>query len=181
MKLLWTGTDSLMLVDYSRRRLRKKVYWQLFRWFIRPCEIFIQEHYCDADNVASHLKEFGFKKPVYVVPDRFDPRKYKKLHHVGVNVLYYFPRGGDRVFREWLYGYDLFLLLKIEYPHLNFIEVDGTYEMNKIYPIVDFYLRCNRHDGASRMRQECEINEIPYYWSQTDPDYDAICKALDTL
>ena len=38
------------------------------------------------------------------------------------------------------------------------------------YPFVDFYLRPNRHDGPSRIRMECDINDIPYYWTQKNPN-----------
>jgi len=178
MKLFWTGTDSLMLLDYSMRPFRKKVYWQLFRWFIKRFEIFVQEHYCDSQNIADNLRRFGLKRQIRVVPDRIDERKYDKIPHKGFNVLYYFPYKGDKRFIEWLYGYDIFLQVRERFPDLNYIIVDGTYDMSWIYPVTDFMIRCNRHDGASRIRQECDLNDIPYYWSQTDPDLNKIIDAL---
>lgn len=182
MKLLWTGTDSLMLVDYSMRSFRKKVYWWIFRRLIRIMDFFIQEHYCDSKNVADHVRTFGTRKLIKVVPDKIEHViKYNKKEHEGINVLYYLPHGNDRKFIKWLYGYDIFLNVKKAFPNINFIVVDGTYMMEKIYPIVDFYIRPNRHDGACRTIQECNIQKIPYYWSQTKPDYFEICKMLNNL
>jgi hypothetical protein len=64
---------------------------------------------------------------------------------------------------------------------MNFIKVDGSQDMSKIYPITDFYLRPNRHDGSSRMIRECEINEIPYYHSTKKPDIFDITVKLKQL
>jgi len=176
MKLLWTGTDSLMLVNYSMRSLCKKPYWWMFRKMTRLMDFFIQSHYCVSENVADNVRRFGTRKPISIL---VDPAKYTeefdKVEHNGFNVLYYFPRKGDRKFNEWLYGWDVFLEVKDTFTVFNFIIVDGSDEMAAIYPITDFYLRCNRHDGQPRMVIECEAQGIPYYWSRTDPDYNAIC------
>jgi len=170
MKLYWTGTDSLMLVDYSMRRPLKRVYWWLFRRLIRIMDYFIQEHYCDSENVADNVRRFGTKKAVSVVPDALNhPEKMEKVKHETFTILYYFPEGGDVEFNKWLYGWDVFEEVEREFPDLRFITVRGRNNMKYVYPFVDFYLRPNRHDGASRMRQECEIQEIPYYWTQKDP------------
>jgi hypothetical protein len=49
--------------------------------------------------------------------------------------------------------------------------------MDDIYPLIDFYLRPNRHDGDPRMVRECIENGIPYYHSKSDPSVnDAIIK-----
>jgi len=170
MKLFWTGTDSLMLVDYSMRRPIKRVYWWLFRRLIRIMDYFIEGHYCDAENVKDNVLTFGTSKWVTVMPDTLKyTEKFDKEAHDKFTVLYYFPKGGDRQFNEWLYGYDIFLQVKERFPELNYIVADGSYCMRYVYPVVDFYLRPNRHDGASRMRQECEIQDIPYYWTKRDP------------
>lgn len=179
MKLFWTGTDSLMLIDYSMRSPRKRVYWWVFRKFIRIAELFIQNHAVISENLADNLRKFGVKKSIELIPTVYNTTRYEKIPHEGFNVLYYLLKGGDRKFRKWLYGYDIFLKIKEAYPDLNFIVVDGTYMMEKIYPITDFYLRCNRHDGPSRIRLECVVNDIPYYWSQKNPDFNEICKRLD--
>ena len=171
MKLYWTGTDSLMLIDYSMRRPRKRVYWWIFRRLIRIMDHFIEAHYCDAENIKDNLINFGTNKWVTVLPDQLKyTEKFAKEAHPVFTVLYYFPDGGDREFHEWLYGYDIFLKVQEALPDLNYVVVDGSQCMRFVYPHVDFYLRPNRHDGASRMRRECEVQDIPYYWSQTHPD-----------
>lgn len=179
MKMLWTGTDSLMLVDYSMRKPRKRIYWWCFRGFVRITELFIQNHAVISLNLADNLKKFGVRKPIELIPTIYDTTKYDKKEHEGFNVLYYFPRKGDRKFNEWLYGKDIFFQVKRAYPGINFITVDGTYTMEFIYPITDFYLRCNRHDGPCRMVLECKLNGIPYYHSQKDPNIIDICDAIE--
>ena len=178
MKLFWMGTDSLMLKDYSMRAFLKKVYWWIFRRFIRVADYFIDAHYCVSEKVADNVREFGTRKPIKIVQDQCDVRTYKKKAHEGFNVLYYFPSGGDIKFNKWLYGYDIFLQVKELFPEINFIVVDGTYNMKMVYPFVDFYLRCNRHDGHSRIIMECDINNIPYYWSIDNPSISNIKKVL---
>ena len=62
--------------------------------------------------------------------------------------------------------------------NINFIVVDGSRNMKDVFPVVDFYLRPNRHDGASRLRRECEIQEIPYYWTRRDPSVKEAMEAI---
>jgi len=169
MKAFWTGTDSLMLVDFSMRKWYKKPYWIIFRLFARLLNLFVQEHYAVSTLVASHLNDFGFKNVVIHKDHVWHEKKYPKIEHEGFNVLYCCHTKGDREFNEWLYGRDIYLKLKAELSECNFIEVDGSQDMSKFYPITDFYLRPNRHDGHSRMIEECKINEIPYYHSNQDP------------
>ncbi len=178
MKLYWTGTDSLMLVDYSMRKRIKRVYWWCFRRYVRVSEVFIQSHAVTSWNLADNLHKFGVRKPVGLIPSVYDQTKYDKVDHAGFNVLFYFPKGGDRKFKEWLYGYDIYLKIKDIISWVNFIEVDGTYDMSTIYPITDFLLRCNRHDGCGRMALECAVNDIPYYHSQKDPNFNDIYEAI---
>ena len=76
----------------------------------------------------------------------------------------------------------MYMLLTIF--NITWIRVDGKQDMAKIYPIVDFYLRPNRHDGNPYMIKECEANNIPYYWSKENPNiidaYEAIMMAYDS-
>ena len=179
MKLFWTGTDSLMLIDYSMRKLSKKPYWFVFRIIIKILDFWIEAHYCDSENIADNVRRFGTKKPIKIFHDKLNyNNKYPKVKHTGFNVIYYCPKGGDRKFREWLYGLDLIKEIKLKMPLINFIELDGTHDMSTIYPIADFLLRPNRHDGASRMRQECEIQNIPYYWTNKNPDINEAIKTI---
>lgn len=182
MKLFWTGTDSLMLIDYSMRKLRKRPYWFVFRILIRILDFFIEGHYCDSKNVADNVKKFGTCKNINVFHDKVNyPLKFKKISHKGFNVIYYNPiLRTDKSFTNWLYGLDIIDKVKKRLPEINFIELDGTANMSKVYPITDFMIRPNRHDGASRMRQECEINEIPYYWTngKKEPSVENCIKAI---
>jgi len=181
MKLFWTGTDSLMLIDFSKRKFKKKIYWWVFRRLIQILEYFIQEHYCDAENIADNIKKFGTRKPIIVFKDKVNyPIKYDKKPHNEFNVIYYFPKNTslENKFKQWLYGIDIIEKIKVQLPEINFIELDGTKDMSKIYPITDFMIRPNRHDGASRIRQECEINKIPYYWTNSNPNIEDCINAI---
>jgi len=118
-----------------------------------------------------------------VVPDQIKhTEKYARQEHEGFNVLYYMPRKtSDIQFWRWVYGCDIYEKLREDMPHVNFIEVDGSADMSEVYPVVDFYLRPNRSDGASRMRQECEIQGIPFYWSNENPNYDEAKQTIQKL
>lgn len=183
MKLFWTGTDSLMLVDYSMRKLRKRPYWFVFRVLIKIMDYFIESHYCDSENVADNVRKFGTRRPVKILHDKINYlHRFEKQPHEGFNVIYYNPvNRADRGFKRWLYGIDIIKQVRRRMPEINFIELDGDVDMSKIYPITDFMIRPNRHDGASRMRQECDVNEIPYYWTngKTEPNANEIIKKIN--
>jgi len=180
MKTLWTGTDSLMLIDLSKRKWSKKPYWIIFRIVARLIDLVCQEHYADSELVASELRVFGMRKKVSVFRDRVQHSdRYPKVEHEGFNILYYYPEGVmESKFLDWLYGRDIIERIKHHFPYCSFIEVNGCQDMSSLYPIVDFYLRPNRHDGSSRMIQECEIQNIPYYHSLTSPNFDVIIKQI---
>lgn len=181
MKLFWTGTDSLMLVDYSMRKPSKRIYWWLFRRIIRLIEPFIQCHYCVSENVSDHLKKFGINKSIEIHHDFHQIFKtIKKIPHDEFIVLYYLPTGLDTDFIHWLYGADIVLQIENYFKDkIRLLLISGSQDMYELYPMIDFYLRPNRHDGHPRMIDECEQWGIPYYWSQTDPDiWDAI-KAIE--
>jgi len=180
MKLNWTGTDSLMLVDYSMRTFRKKVYWWIFRRLIRVMEYFIEGHLCDSELVFRNVVRFGTRKPIWtLLPKLTYTEKFPKKEHSTFTVLYYFPRGGDLKFTQWLYGWDIFKAVCRAFPEFRYVVVEGDSDMEYIFPEVDFYLRPNRHDGSSRLRMECEIQEIPYYWSVQNPDLPRIFVMID--
>jgi hypothetical protein len=180
MKLFWTGTDSLMLVDYSMRRFTKKPYWFVFRILVRIMEIFVEGHFCIAENIKENLERFGVKKPIWIVDTHLKhTKKYRKKKDEGFNIIYYSPKGGDRQFRRWLYGIDLIETVKSMVDGVNFIELDGSADMKEIYPIADFLLRPNRHDAVSRMRLECEIQDIPYYWTFKNPDLQDMLNSIN--
>ena len=174
MKLLWTGTDALF---YSSWPKYKPHYVLFIKLFARLCDLFVQEHYIVSEHLRDELK--GLKKPIKVL---IDPPDYDcvitKQPHKGINILYFYKPGR---FWSWIYGTDIIIDMYNEYRDFNWIMVDGSQDMKEVYPDVDFYLRPNRHDGYSRMIMECDINDIPYYWSQDNPDINEIKKQLDGL
>lgn len=186
MKFFWTGTDVLMMTDISKRKLRKYPYLIFFRLAVRILDrLSIEGHITNCELLKQELETVNFKRPIEIIPT---PILYKdpvvKIPHSGFNVLYYKPYRKDSKFRDWLYGIDLIEQLKKDIPEVNYIEVGQGFNKNKdmreVYPIVDFYVRPNRHDGLSKMVRECNINNIPFYWSQTNPNYDEMLAAVKT-
>jgi hypothetical protein len=104
----------------------------------------------------------------------------KKVKHDGFNILYYRGLGGNQKFKDWVYGYDIYKRMRYVFPEVTFVEVNGDDDLSKIYPLVDFYLRPNRHDGNPRMVMECEYLGIPYYWSKENPDGLEIIKEINS-
>lgn len=181
MKILWTGSDTLFQIKFPPGiRFRFKVKILIERIVMRIVSIFVQEHYVDHKFLKYHLLEKGYKN-IRVVPDKMQHDKsYPKIEHKGFNILFYYPKGKkNKEFIRWLYGIDIYERLRDELNGVNWIVVNGDSDMSKIYPVTDFYLRPTRHDGASRMRQECEIQKIPYYWSQENPDIEEIKEEID--
>lgn len=161
MDLLWTGTDCLFMHKYPGGLYNIKVF--IMRLLVKILDRwFIERNYV----IAEHLKEeLKLRKPVFTYTPPMELKVYPKIKHEGFNILYYCPKTNNQKFTNWLYGYDRFLKYK-EVTNYNFIVVDGSQDMSKIYPIVDFYYRPNRHDGSPYMIRECEYNNIPYYWSK---------------
>ena len=46
--------------------------------------------------------------------------------------------------------------------------------MEEVFPIIDLYIHPNRHDGYSRLIRECDIQNIPYYWTHENPNYNQL-------
>jgi hypothetical protein len=169
-----------MLVDYSMRKLRKRPYWFIFRILIRIIEPFIECHYYNSENVKANLVRFGVKKPlVFMLTDLKYNDKFPKIKHDTFNVIYYHPlKNTDKEFTRWLYGIDLIEDAKIELPDIKFILLNGNADMKDIYPYTDMMIRPNRHDGNSRLKRECDIQDIPYYWTDRDPNVFDLIKAI---
>jgi len=173
-----------MMHDISKRKLRKKPFWLVLRLVMKFLDrVYVENHFVNAWWIRQELEKAGFKRPIEIM---LTPLKYKtpliKREHEGVNVMYYKPPRKDLKWRDWLYGIDLIEKLKEEYKDkVKFIEVDQSYDMEWVFPDIDLYIRPNRHDGYSRLIRECEIQEIPYYWSHENPDYDEMKKKLDEV
>jgi hypothetical protein len=166
MKIIYQGTDSLFLVRFPKQLRWTKIFYVVaLRVFAKIADIFTQEYYVCGQRVEANIKKFGLKKKTVQFKDMLlYPTKIAKKKHDGFNVLYYYPQRNTK-FNRWLYGADIFSQVKLSLPEVNFIVVDGYADMKKVYPIVDFMIRPTRHDGHPRMVDECELNDIPYYWS----------------
>lgn len=184
MKLLWTGTDALYQVSFPpfiSFRVRLKILYQ--RILIKLINRYIQEHYVDSNLQKYELEKIGFKN-IKVVKDVLKhTKKMQKQDHDWFNVLYYYPLREEnfknKKLIDWIYGKDIFDELVERIDGVSWLIVDGTQDMTEVFPITDFYVRPNRHDGASRLRQECKINDIPYYWSQQQPNTNEIIAKIN--
>ena len=168
MDLFWTGTDVFFMNQYGDIRFRFKVKIFIFRVLARVLDKwFTGRNWVISDHLGPEL---SLTKPTMTYEPPLNLIKYPKVEHDTFNILYYFPKKKNRKFIEWLYGYDIYITLK-EYfgDRVNWILVDGSEDMSIIYPITDFYLRPNRHDGRPYMILECVANDIPYYWSRENP------------
>ncbi|MDH5570385.1 MAG: hypothetical protein OEY89_01390 [Gammaproteobacteria bacterium] len=185
MKLQWTGSDVLFAtrliggIKFPTKK-SKYIYFAFMTIFAKVADFFIQEHYVVSEHLINELKPLKLKKRISVLVDPpLYTKKYKKEKHRQFTVLYYRGIGSNQIFKDWVYGYDIFRTLKRRMNHLNYIIVDGSQDMSKIYPLVDFYVRPNRHDGEPRMIMECENNNIPYYWSKENPNISDIINKIN--
>jgi len=178
----WIGTDALTLVKYPPgsfiwhiRILLRRIYYKLIHKYI--------DHWIVAEHLGGYLYKFGIHDCCLVI----DPPIYKKIRkrkHRDINILYYYPKcTKNRKFKEWVYGYDIFKKVESFFEgFVNFIVVDGSQNMNMIYSIIDGYIRPNRHDGWSRMLDECEINKIPYYFDGNfNPTVDGVIEFVQKI
>jgi len=122
---------------------------------------------------VNELRSAGIKKKIVV---HLDDLKYKnpipKIPHNRFTILYYWPGDRDNASMwQWIYGYDIYQQIRLRLgDKVDWIVIIANQDMKPIFPIIDFYLRPNRHDGSSRLRRECEIQGIPYYWTRKNPD-----------
>ena len=188
MDLVWVGSDVLFMNEYpkgTRYRFRLKIF--VFRILVKILDrFFIGRNWIIADHLGKELK---LKKPIMLIqypkssPKYQHLQKYPKVKHNDFRVLYYFPKGRKNIkFEKWLYGWDIYFKVRQHFgDKISWVIADGSSDMELVYPRVDFLLRCNRHDGRPMMVRECEINEIPYYWSRTNPDIFEIIKSIRSL
>lgn len=171
MILTWTGSDVLCATSYPKQlRKTEYIYCLKCRIFAKIADRFVQYHVVVSGHLIKELRPLKLKKPFVIRENPVNhTEKYPKKAHEGFNVLYY--RGGGDKFRNWIYGYDLIERAMRYFPHINFIEVTGKSDMSEIFPIVDIYIRPNRHDGEPRLTRECDIQDIPYYHTYFNPSY----------
>lgn len=170
MRTIWQGTDSLLLVSNPKQLTLKDRYYSIkLRVFARLSDKFAVEHYCCGELVKDNLSKFKMKKPLILFKTPIDKDlKVEKKKHKEFNLLYYFPKKRTKL-REWIYGWDIFKEIRKQFPDINYIIVDGSKDMKEVYPYIDLLIRCNRHDGESRMVEECKMNNIPYIYTKENP------------
>lgn len=181
--LKFVGTDAYLMNRFMPYMgLTWKIKTIINRFIHKILDLFASEIIVDDMYLSNHLIAAGFKSPIREVRD---PVKYKepvyKCKHSGFNIIYYDPsefKKNKKTIR-WLYGVDIIEELKNHFTNVNWIKINGKANMKDMYQIADFYVRPNRNDGASRMVQECQINNIPYYHSQSNPNILSIIKQIE--
>lgn len=191
MKLIWTGSDVLFATRFCGGKkfpTKKSKYLYFFALMIyaKISDFFIECHYVVSEHLIHELRHLKLKKDIKILIDpplTFD--KFTKKKHEGINILYYRGIRANRIFGDWVYGYDIInqieIRIKILGLNAKIIEVNGNDDMSKIYPIIDFMVRPNRHDGCPRMVMECKSLNIPYYWSKESPDINEIIKQISAI
>jgi len=181
----WMGTDALTLIKNppGNKIWHCKLFFYRIKW--RILIRFFDEHWVVEKHLGKYLKKYGVKN----IKVKYDDPLYGKVEkkkHDGFNILYYCPikavNLGGMKYIHWVYGYDIFLELQKRLKGVNYIHVKGGTDMNKIYPIIDLYIRPNRHDGMPRIILECIKNNIPFYWSKNwKPDINEIINQIKCL
>lgn len=171
----WMGTDVLTLCIYPPYYNRLQAWLHRVKmWLLRG---FIDEHWFVCEKLRCEIPDKYVEGKTEIAYLRYPFKVYPKKDHEGFNVLYYAPAGK---FHEWLYGLDLIRWLINKYPELGWVKVNGSQNMDEIYPIIDLYIRPSRDDGAPKMVDECEAYGIPVYWSEDGyPEFHDICAFID--
>ena len=174
------GSEARWLTETfptDKRKIPYLLFVRLRAWLLRP---FIQEYWTDANHLVPFLYKFNPNAKIRVVPDSIKyVTKYPKQYHKGFNVMYYYPHNEyNKTYCRWCYSKDILDQLVKLFPEFNWILVDGRQDMVNIFPYVDAYVRPNRHDGASRLVQECVIQEIPVMHTHCDPQIEDFVKFL---
>ena len=182
MKIIsyYVGSQARWLIKTFPTDLRKIPYITFIKlraWLLKP---FISEYWVDSEYLIPFILRFAPKAKTRVIKDVIKyQKKYPKEEHSGFSVLYYYPKNEyNKKYCRWVYGKDIIDYLIGEFPQFTWIHIDGTQELSGIFPLVDVYIRPNRHDGSPRLVMECEIQNIPYYHSQCNPDITEIINFL---
>jgi len=175
---MWDGTDVLKMLIYPPgdflwhvRIFFERIFWHL-------ADNIIWRHIVVSENLRDELIEAGFDESKIRVrhdpylgdltpseTNPYIPKHVEKVKHDSFNVAYFRPRARrNQRFKDWVYGVDRIERLKSSCPTFNWIELDGTQDMNEVYRTMDLYIRLNRHDGLPRMIEECKYHNIPYIW-----------------
>lgn len=173
---MWTSSDVLYATRFvgGKRFPTKKskyLYFLGMTVFAKLADLFVECHYVVAEHLKLELQSLKLRKSIEVLSD--PPKSVTELvrvPHDGFLVLYYRALGANQEYLDWVYGYDIFLRTKRQFPSVQFVEVNGKSDIKEIYSFCDAYIRPNRHDGSPRMVMECEQLGIPVWWSRENPD-----------
>ena len=165
------------------------------RIFFRRClhkyfDMFFKEHFVLSAMMKRRLVDAGMDgKKIRIVGLEIRPLDIERIRHRGFNVVYYTPtskpgvfgRTKNKKYKDWVYGVDIIKKVTSAMQEVNFIKVDGSADMSKVYAIADMVIRPNRSDGSNppRMILECSSLGIPYYWdSKFKPSAGETIKAI---
>ncbi len=183
----WKGTDSLKLIMYPPT-LNKVWYVRIFleRIIFKCTEWMIREHWVDHQCLVSNLVEFGVDpKKILVRYDYIWTETIKKRKHSKFMVLYYEYHGKNKYFKDWLYGNDIIKSAIKHFENNKQIAFRSiTNRMTKrrvleLLAVTDAYIRPNRHDGNSRLRLFCKINNISVYHTRQEESSDKLIRWLE--
>ncbi len=178
----WLGSDVWLLWAFPYGRGKFTVMRTRIKHFIT--KFFVDENWFDSERLLrEYTGKFGMRRCTekHHIRGMFCNKIEKIPHDGALNVAFYWPKNCSDYQCE-LYGINLIQQLVAFYQQVNWIALDGSRDMRKIYPMLDAYIRPTRHDGGSRLIRECRLNEIPFYWSEDGkPDLDAMCKFVEKI
>ena len=106
----WKGTDTLKLVMYPPT-LQKTWYVRIFfeRILWKCTEWMIREHWVDHESLAEDLIKFGINPDKISLKNDpiWDDVTINKRKHSKFVVTYFEYHGGNKYFKDWLYGRDI--------------------------------------------------------------------------
>lgn len=183
MKLYFTGSDTILLNKFPKQLPRRKIFYVwLYRFFIWLSKFCTEEYWTVHEHLIPEIVRFGIKEDkIKVFQHPYNETKFPKVEHMYFVITYYLPKDSDK-WNEWIYGYDIYQVVRSyfwRYNEVKFMVIDGTQDMANVWPVTDFYLRCNRHDGGARLVDEAKVNEVPYYWSYENPSIDEIIQSIE--
>jgi len=165
------GSEARWMVKTFPTDFRKIPYITFVKVRAWLCKPFIQEYWTDSEYLLKFIYQFKPNAKTRVVIDELKyTEKCRKKKHTGFNVLYYYPKKEyNKTYCRWVYGKDIIDRLISLHPEYNWVRIDGSQDLSKEFPLIDVYIRPNRHDGTSRLVQECTIQNIPVLHTQCNP------------
>lgn len=172
---MWVGTDVLLLHRFPPGRGG----FSVMRYRIKDQIVnqIVHEHWINGERLFNEFVAVTGRRNVKMIHWLGKNFVANKVAHDGINVAYYHPR--DDKYSRWVYGVDVMeKVIDLDADQrINFIALDGRMNMKNVYPILDGYIRPTRHDGWPRMVHECQMNNIPFYWSMESlPPTEFVCE-----